>query len=430
MNVVALLSGCLVYMLGAMSRVAVPGMIFERIVADYGLKHAQVALLPSVGVFGCMAFIGLGGVAVDRFGWKRMLLLGSLLQAFGYIPVHESSNLGLMLAGEFLNGGGRTIVYLSILKLFDVSFDRRSFAALIGIFYIFSYGGTLGASAVFPALESCCGSWQAAARAINYGTLGCTALIAATACRRGMAGPASDAPVREAFPWRAMARSFADPVARRAILVAGLNIAVYWSFLCVAAAPFARGLGHASLVSEMNTVVMCGMVFMGSVSLLLGNRRRPFFVWGAGALAAGFAVLLAASLLGAQGGTAYRTAYLLVGAGYGVTSVLLAGTKECVPPVYMASAIGFTNFLANIVQICGNQASGHLMQLGTTGYPWIFGLYLALACASLACALRLCASGRPSTAESGASASRDGGSRACRAAAAAPRSRPPVHRSP
>ncbi len=393
MNIVALFFGCLVYMRGAMSRVAVPGMVFERIVSDYGLTHAQVALLPSVGVFGCMAFIGLGGVAVDRFGWKRMLLLGSLLQAFGYIPVHESASLPLMLAGEFLNGGGRTIVYLSILKLFDVSFDRRYFAALIGIFYIFSYGGTLGASAVFPALETLCGSWQAAARAINYGTLGCALLIAASAVT-GTKTQAVDGSVREAFPWRAMARSFADPTARRAILVAGLDIAVYWSFLCVAAAPFARGLGQVSLVSEMNAVVMGGMVLTGSVSLLLGNRRRPFFLWGAAALAAGFAVLLAASCLDAQGLAAYRTAYLLVGAGYGVTSVLLAGTKECVPPVYMASAIGFTNFLANVVQIGGNQASGHLMKLGAAGYPWIFGMYLALACVSLACALRLCAARR------------------------------------
>lgn len=133
MRILAVLFGCLVYLLGAMSRVAVPGMVFEKIASEYALSASQVALLPSVGVFGCLAFIGIGGVAVDRFGWMKMLLFGSLLQAFGYIPVHESSSLLLMLAGEFLNGGGRTIVYLSILKLFDVSFERRYFAAMIGV---------------------------------------------------------------------------------------------------------------------------------------------------------------------------------------------------------------------------------------------------------------------------------------------------------
>ena len=68
-------------------------------------------------------------------------------------------------------------------------------------------------------------------------------------------------------------------------------------------------------------------------------------------------------MLGAKGIAPSRTAYLLLGAGYGVTSVLLTGTKECVPTVYMASAIGFTNLFANVVQIGGNQVSGALMAL-------------------------------------------------------------------
>lgn len=386
LSVLAVGFGCLVYLLGAMSRVAVPGMVFDQVMADYGLTHAQVAWLPSVGVFGCLAFIGIGGVCVDRFGWARMLLVGSLVQAAGYIPVHESSSLGLMLAGEFVNGGGRTIVYLSILKLFDVSFNRRNFAALIGVFYLFSYGGTLCASAVFPWLMARCGSWQLAARAVNYGTVGCAAAIALLA--GALRQPVRGGPTRDAFPWRFMLASFRQPRARLAMTVAGLNIAVYWSFLCVSAPSFAKSLGAGSLVSEMNAVVMVGMVFMGSVSLALGNARRPFFLWGAGALAAAFALLLGAALVGEEGVAPYRTAYLLVGAGYGVTSVLLAGTKECVPIAYMASAIGFTNFFANIVQIGGNQASGRLMALGPAGYPWIFALYLAISTLSLLAALR------------------------------------------
>lgn len=391
--IAAALAGCIVYMLGAMSRVAVPGMVFERIVSGYGLTHAQVAMLPSVGVLGCMAFIGVGGMLVDRFGWMRMLLVGSAVQALGYVPVHESQSLAAMLAGEFLNGGGRTIVYLSILKLFDASFGRRRFAALIGVFYVFSYGGTLGASAVFPALMERCGSWQLAARAINYGTLAAAACIALLAgfAQRAKASAKTPESAREVFPWRSMAESFRSPRARLAIVATGLNIAVYWSFLCVGAAPFARTVGDVSLVSGMNWVVMAGMTLMGCVSLLFGNARRPFFVWGSGALVAAFATLLAASLCGARDAAVYRAAYLLVGAGYGVTSVLLAGTKECVPAVYMASAIGFTNFFANVVQIGTNQASGKLMAMGAAGHSWTFAMYLALAVVSFIASCRFAA---------------------------------------
>ena len=124
---------------------------------------------------------------------------------------------------------------------------------------------------------------------------------------------------------------------------------------------------------------------MGSVSYWLGNRRRPFFIWGAFALALGFALLAFAP----SGFGVSHAAYLLIGAGYGVTSVLLAGTKECVAPVYMASAIGFTNFFANIVQIGGNQLSGRLMADGPEGYPWIFTMYFILALISFVLALKV-----------------------------------------
>lgn len=390
--IAAAFAGCVVYMLGAMSRVAVPGMVFERMVSDYGLTHAQVALLPSVGVLGCMAFIGVGGMLVDRFGWMRMLLLGSAVQAIGYVPVHETPNLAAMLAGELLNGGGRTIVYLSILKLFDASFGRRRFAALIGVFYVFSYGGTLGASAIFPALMERCGSWQLAARAINFGTLAAATCIALLA---GFAQKANAAPAFGGsgglFPWKSMAAGFRAPRARAAMIATALNIAAYWSFLCVGAAPFARTVGDVSMVSDMNWVVMAGITLMGGVSLLLGNARRPFFVWGSGALVAAFATLLVASLCGVRDVSVYRTAYVLVGAGYGVTSVLLAGTKECVPATYMASAIGFTNFFANVVQIATNQASGKLMSMGADGHVPLFATYLAISVASLTASCRFAA---------------------------------------
>lgn len=380
-KIAAIFFGCLVYLLGAMSRVAVPGMVFEEICREYALTHAQVAMLPSIGVLGCMAFIGIGGIAVDRYGWRLMLLLGSLLQAFGYVSVHECRDLYLMLVGEFLNGGGRTIVYLSILKLFDVSFDRKYFAALIGIFYIFSYGGTLSASSIYPTLIEWCGSWQLAARAINYGTLICAAFIALTFIARSK-DSCLVSERKSVFSYKAIMKSIADGKARLAISISAINIAVYWSFLCVSA----KSIASASIISKMNLIVMFGMVFSGSISLIFGNKRKPFFLWSASALTLGFALLLIGSVVGTN--ACLQFAFILIGAGYGVTAVLLAGTKECVPYAFMASAIGFTNFFANIIQIVGNQMSGYCLGMGQSGYPYIFSFFLVLSALSLVLAIR------------------------------------------
>lgn len=347
-TILAALCGCIVYALGAMSRIAIPGMAFEALRDGYGFTPEQIALLPNAGLLGCMSSIGIGGVLVDRFGWAKLLLIGAIVQALGYWPVHESNSLVLMMMGEFVNGVGRTTVYLAILKLFDVSFDRRHFAALIGIFYFFSYGGTLCASTVFPWLVTELGTWQLAARALNLGTsLAAVALgllIAGLVVRRGDS-------VREIFPWRDL-RAFTKPAAWSALLLAGLGIAIYWSFLAVFGAPFARMLGHPEYITEMNLIVAVEMIFMGSVSLLFHNARVPFFVFAAGAITTAFVALLLGH---------HHAGYLLLGCGYGMTAVLLAGVKERVPPVFAASAIGFTNFFANIVQVATNQTSGWLM---------------------------------------------------------------------
>jgi len=370
--VLAALCGCIVYALGAMSRVAVPGMAFEALREGYGLTAAQIALLPSVGVLGCLCSIGIAGVLVDRFGWARLLLVGAFVQALGYWPVHESSDLALMLAGEFVNGIGRTTVYLAILKLFDVSFPRRRFAALIGIFYFFSYGGTLCASTVFPWLVQRLGSWQLAARAINVGTSVAGVLIAGLVLGQGASRSHE---TRSAFPWRDL-RAFRKPEAWTALLVAGLGIAVYWSFLTVCGAPFARAIGHPEYVSQMNTIVALEMIFMGSASLFLGNARRPFFLFSAASIASAFVALLLGYV---------HAGYILLGCGYGMTVVLLAGVKERVPIAFAASAIGFTNFFANIVQVATNQASGVLMK--EDDYTRIFTLFLCIACAAFVSSL-------------------------------------------
>ena len=401
----AALFGCIVYALGAMSRVAVPGIVSGTIMSEYGFSQNAISLLVSAAVAGQIAFIGVGGLMVDRYGWERLLFIGSLVQAFGYIPVHESRSLFWMMAGEFLNGGGRTIVYLAILKLIDRTFPRRYFAALIGVFYIFSYGGNLCASSVYPWLVDSCGSWQRATFAINCGTLVCGIAVALTLCRRGRfcglpepsdcTGDAMRS--RQVFPWRDIA-AFRKPSAWTALAVAGFGIAIYWAFITRVAGPFVKsgffGGDRLDLISEMSTIVMCEMVLLGTVSLALHNTRRPFFLVGAGSILAGFALFTVLWFSGSKDANLWRYGFWLVGIGYGTTGVLLSGVKERVPAAFAASAIGFTNFMANALIITVNEASGTAMSVSPdAAYGKIFAMFLVLALVSFSLAVHVALSG-------------------------------------
>lgn len=401
----AALFGCIVYALGAMSRVAVPGIVSGTIMQEYGFSQNAISLLVTAAVAGQIAFIGVGGLLVDRYGWKRLLLVGTLIQAFGYVPVHESRSLTWMMAGEFLNGGGRTIVYLAILKLVDRTFPHRYFAALIGVFYVFSYGGNLCASSVYPWLVDVCGSWQRATFAINCGTLVGGAAVALTLCGRRAGAPCEvpagggdgDVRGRQVFPWRDIA-AFRKPSAWMALAVAGFGIAIYWAFITRVAGPFVRsgffGTDRLDLVSEMSAIVMCEMVLLGTVSLLLHNARRPFFLMGAGSLLAGFALFTVLWFTGSRDAGLWRYGFWLVGIGYGTTGVLLSGVKERVPAAFAASAIGFTNFMANAIIIAVNQASGVAMSVSSdAAYGKIFVTFLALAATSFAFAVHVSVSG-------------------------------------
>lgn len=369
--IVALL-GSLVYCLGALGRAAVPGTVFADMGADLGLSPAGLALLPSAGVAGCMVFIAFCGPIVDRCGAARMLLIGSVLQTAGLAAVGCSHDLSVMMAGEFINGGGRTIVYLAIFRALAAALPPRYFAAALGGFYLFSYGGTFAAGPVFPALAGCTGGWRGAIHALNAATALCALPLLPWALRRRQC----DCAIEAAATPRLLSAIRVTLSHRTA--VAAVAIALYWSFTTVAASPFARLCGRPWLTEAMNLPVMAGMVGGGTIALACRNARLPFFWWSGAVMAAGFAALaLGAPLAG----------YVCIGLGYGVTGVLLAGVKEFAPAGLAATAVAAVNCFANIGQIAANSLSGALMSRGPNGYRVLFAVFAACALGALAVAV-------------------------------------------
>ena len=171
------LFAAIVYAVGAATRAGVPGMVFDQIRETLHITAAETSGISSAGVFGCMAFLGISGLLIDRFGWRKVILAGIVLQVFGEWLLYTFTQLPIIYAGAFLNGGGRTIGYLTLLKFLDTEFDRKYFSVLIGVFYIFSYGGTLLGSSPFESLAAD-HSWQTVLRWANHLTTACGVAVA------------------------------------------------------------------------------------------------------------------------------------------------------------------------------------------------------------------------------------------------------------
>lgn len=394
-TVLIFLFAALVYAVGAATRAGVPGMVFDQIRESLHITAAQTSGISSAGVLGCMAFLGIAGLLTDRFGWRKVILAGIVLQVFGEWLLYTFTQLPVIYAGAFLNGGGRTIGYLTLLKFLDTEFDRKYFSVLIGVFYVFSYGGTLLGSSPFESLAAD-HSWQTVLRWANHLTTACGAAVAL--CMLASARPdrkTNPAEVRAAarpFPWKELLRQLKKPQCLAVFYCAAAGIVIYWSCLSVFGKKYLSDLcgADASAIGVMNTLVMVEMIFAGSVSFLCGNRRKIFQATGCALLALGCAVLFGGTCLTSPE-AALRTAwagFLLLGAGYGFTCIHISACREFVPPEFAASAIAFVNFCANILIIVLSQASGWIfdkfkapdsLQATPHAFELILGICLVLA---------------------------------------------------
>ena len=269
-----------IYAIGAATRAGVPGMVYDQIRESLGFTAAQTSAISSWGVAGCMAFLGVSGILTDRFGWRPVILAGIALQVFGEWLLYTFASPAWVFAGAFLNGGGRTIGYLTLLKFLDSEFDRKYFSALIGVFYVFSYGGTLLGSSPFASLAAD-HPWQLILRWCNHLTTACGAAVAiCLLCSARTARRAANAPAkqREPFPWGQLLVQLKKPQCVGVFFCAASGIVLYWSCLSGIGKKYLSDLcgADASALGTMNTVVMAEMIFAGTVSLFLGNRRKLF----------------------------------------------------------------------------------------------------------------------------------------------------------
>ena len=395
------LPAALVYLVGAATRAAVPGMTFDALRVDLNASAAQVAAVASSGVFGCLLFVGFTGFLIDRWGWRRIILPGVVLQVFGEWLLYSQTSLPLVYLGSFLNGGGRTINYLTLLKLLDVEFDRRLFAPLLGGFYIFSYGGTLlGTSSLCEKALAAVG-WRTLMQGLNRFTVFCGLLLAVVLLIRRLRPPATEsaASVKGGVTLRELGGAFKNAPLRRVFYQTALNIFVYWSILAVVAKKYLADLCGIppTILGTMNILVIIEMVLGGTVSYWFGNRRRGFQIVSAVALTAGIASLFVGAFAVPNLTRVLATVgFLALGVGYGFTGVTIAALREQAPDGYSASVIGLANFVANISLIAIMQLGGwlfdcfavepHSLAVAPYGYQILLGIYLVLTLPVVFCA--------------------------------------------
>ncbi len=319
-----------------------PSVMMPQLSDAFGLSAMGVASMVGLFYYGYSPFSLVAGVALDRFGARRVVPIGAAAVGVGAL-LFASGHSGLASAGRLLQGAGGVFALVGAVYIASTSFPASRAATLIGATQMFGMaGGSAGQFVVGPVIGAGI-PWNAFWAVMGIGGLAISVVLV-------MLLPA---PQRQAErdDWlrtsaRAMATVFRNPQSILCGMIAGLLFIPTTIFDMIWGVRYlqeAHGFEYGAAVMRSATVPLgwiVGCPLLGLVSDRIG-RRKPV-------IAAGAAVLLACLAWILYGPADVLPPYVLglvAGLGSGAAMLPYTVIKEANPPQMSGTATGVINFL-------------------------------------------------------------------------------------
>jgi MFS family permease len=331
------------------------GVIAPNLAAEMGLSPIDLGLLSSIYFFVFAATQLPLGVALDRFGPRRCMLVTIGFTVLGCIMFAAAQGVGGLVAARALLGFGTASFLMAPVALFARWFPPERFSTFAGIQLGLGSMGAIFATAPL-ALATASFGWRAtflfvaAAAAIMGGLVW---LIVSDDPRR-MATPPHRESLRDSVAgiWQVIR----TPSMGRVFLI---QLATYPSYVMVVGlwgGPYLthiygydlEGRGNVLFVAALAQVL--GSFFWGPTDRLFGRHKAPVLI-GTGAC---FVALVLLATLGRLPVPLLLAAFIVVGFSTGVISVVMSHGRSLVPP----HLLGRTITLLNI----GTMGGGFLVQ--------------------------------------------------------------------
>lgn len=128
------------------------GVIREKLIGQFLLSEDQFVSLTNAFSYTYMIMQIPAGIFLDRFGAKRVAVIGNMTAAVGTVLFATAVNYLMLLAGRAIIGIGCSVCFISVLKICTEWFDEKMFCTLSGLTTLVGMSGALIAQAPLAAL--------------------------------------------------------------------------------------------------------------------------------------------------------------------------------------------------------------------------------------------------------------------------------------
>jgi len=370
-----------------------PAVMMPQLAEAFGLSAMGVASMAGLFYWGYSPFSLVAGVALDRFGPRKVVPLGAAAVGVGAL-LFGSGNADLASLGRVMQGAGGVFALVGAVYIATTRFPASRAATLIGATQMFGMaGGSAGQFLVGPAIGAGM-KWSTFWLGMGVAGLAIGGTLFALLPKQET-GPAGGDWLKDAL--RAMGAVFLNPQSILCGVISGLLFVPTTIFDMIWGVRYlqeAHGFEYANAVLRSALVPLgwiIGCPLLGFVSDRIG-RRKPVIVGGALVLGVCLFWIL-------YGRPALLPPYVLgIVAGIASGAAMLPYTviKEANPPQFSGTATGVVNFLnftfsallgpvfgSILRSVSGGTASMSLEHYQSAFEPLLYGVGLAMVLAFL-----------------------------------------------
>ncbi len=257
-----------------------PAVMLPELSTAFGISAAGVASLAGLFYYGYSPFSLVAGVAMDKFGPRRVIPVGAALVGIGSL-MFATGDAGIASIGRFLQGAGGVFALIGAVYIATTSFPPSRAATLIGATQMFGMGGgSAGQFAVGPMIAAGV-AWSSFWLGMGVIGLVIAGLLLFLLPRRETGNRAAQGP----GALSALATVFRNPQSLLCGAIAGLMFIPTTIFDMVWGVRFLQegmGYDYGTAVMRSATVPfgwMIGCPLLGAISDRIG-RRKPVMIGG------------------------------------------------------------------------------------------------------------------------------------------------------